>query len=134
MICVTRKYLHHAPVVSWKWINFCTLLISDFHIFYWVAWVLLYGLGQLHSCSQKGGTLVHKSVHHKAFLQLHNETVTYNYDCMGTKIWLRGECMLRYKCCIGFLVMFHFLFPNVTHSWHIPDIHYPLHSCLVVWL
>jgi len=79
--------------------------------------VILYGLGQLYSCSQKDGELViHKSVHHKAFLQLHNEaTVTYNYECLGTKIWLRGECILRYKCCIGFLFMFHFLFCNVTH-------------------
>jgi len=73
--------------------------------------VLLYGLGQPHSLSQKDGALViHKSVHHIAFLQLHNETVTYNYENLGIKIWLRGECMLRYKCCIGFLFMFHFYF------------------------
>jgi hypothetical protein len=105
MICMTRKLLHHASVVSWihslhvygkKLINFYTPLLSNFHIFHWVVCVLLYGLGQLHSCSQKDSEpVVHKSVHHKAILQLHDGNVTYNYECLGTKILLRGESMLR---------------------------------------
>jgi len=128
------SWIHSLHVYGKKLINFHTPFISDFHIFHWVAWVPLYGLGQPHSFSQKDGALIHKSVHHIAFLQLHNETVTYNYEYLGIKIWLRGECTLRYKCCIGSLFMFHFCFVMWLISWHILDIHYPLHSCLVVWL
>ena len=51
--------------------------------------------GQLHSCSREDGELVHKSVHHKAFLQPHDQIVTYNYECLDFKILLRGECMVR---------------------------------------
>lgn len=52
--------------------------------------------GQLHSCSREDSELaVPKSVHHEAFLQLCDETVTYNYECLDFKILLRGECMVR---------------------------------------
>lgn len=49
---------------------------------------------------------------HKAFSQLHHETVTYNYECLGYNILLRGECMLRYK---GFVCLFFYV--SLCVSW-----------------